>query len=117
MSSKQIKQLDKLMATESKLDERQIERAAKELKKAEKAYEHSAKVLSANLCGDPPPLIFFQETKKAEAAYEKAVKQKLKTFKILGKAEQKRDGAAAGVEQAEKISTVIYTPSLFPSTY
>lgn len=114
MTSKQIKQLDKLMTTESKMDERQIERAMKELKKAEKAYEQSVKVLSTYSC-EENPLIFLQETKKAQAAYEKAVKQKLKTSKILGKAEEKRAGAATGVEQAERIAAVIPPPSLqFP---
>lgn len=114
MTSKQINQLDKLMTTESKMDERQIERAVKELKKAEKAYEQSVKVLSTNSCQDIP-LKFFQETKKAQAAYEKAVKQKLKTSKILGKAEEKRAGAATGVEQAERMAAVIPPSSLqFP---
>ena len=44
MSDKQVRQVDKLLAQESKLDEQKVERAKAELKKAEKAHQKSIKV-------------------------------------------------------------------------
>lgn len=43
MSVKSIKQLEKLMVREAKAEERNIERAEKELQRVEKAYKKSLK--------------------------------------------------------------------------
>jgi hypothetical protein len=44
MAEKQVKQLQKVLARESKLDEQKLQLAKAELEKAEKAYHNSVKV-------------------------------------------------------------------------
>lgn len=47
MADKQIKELEKVFAQEAKVDQQQIERAKKEMRKVEKLYKASIKVCNA----------------------------------------------------------------------
>lgn len=113
MADKQIKVLEKLLAQEAKADEQKVQRAVKEMQKAEKAYQRSVKVfiLFSNV-DIPTEGLILQETEKAVKAHQKAGEQKLKAAKALNSAEKKFNDAAANREKAERKTTVRMNVSL-----
>ncbi|KAI0347868.1 hypothetical protein BDW22DRAFT_1349944 [Trametopsis cervina] len=85
MSSRSVKQLEKLLNQESSSDQRNIQNAEKQLHAAEKKLQKSIK-----------------ETAKAQLAVEKAAKNETKTAKVLHKSEAALKGATADREKAEQ---------------
>lgn len=106
--SHEEKQFEKLMAQEAKADEKLINMAAKELKRAEKAYNKSVKVSLLNLLS-PTHLARAhsrQESEKAEKAMAKLAKALTKTSKHQNAMEHKHKDAIVSREKAEKTLTV-----------